>query len=472
MRIDIKSLKIKDLVLNTNAPVSISSEVASEIKNFLNGGQSSVESNILVDGQEHLSVANYLTFLQGLQIPVNNQLLSEYILFPETAQLNIDSIAQEKSIGLNVATPSTNVNSKFQQLTNGMQENEIANFNKLAEILIKIKNLDKDVSGYQSQKTNKESLNSKISELEKSKGNLEQKLASVQSLLDGKTKVESEVLKVQNENAHHKTDEINKIKEERIDQLNQKLSGGFKQASRMAETYQIEPDPIKLKHKWILALVVIQVLASIVYFLISSNIGLLLLGLAVSMTFLVIFVVIQVSNKKEIKKIEQTPVTPIPQGADVQLSTTQAEDMKMVKGAYLNALLAEQENINQNINKSLGGETLENIQSSLKNTISQIEESKKSLEELEKQNIDVDTYYKKRRELDILKIEKENIEFSSNLSVKPDDEYISMLMQGNNQTQNTKVYLPLVIFCKQLRFDEIIEKYNNIRQVVVLYENL
>lgn len=467
MKLFVNKLNVKGLSLDFKTPLNLDRNSLTAALEFFLGKTPAESSESLLDNQQ-TNIGNYLDYINtAFQSNLTPEQLSNYIT---TNKADLESKVEKLSIGQAQEAPKLNAEQKYAILTSGMQQDQINNFNKMADIMVKIKRIEKEVDGYQNQKSNKENLNKKIKENENLKNALEQKLASVQSLLDQKTKVESEISKSSKEIT---TTDISSIKEKRIEELNKNLGNGFKKALASQSQMEESTKNKRLSHIWVEVVGVVQLALFFVYFLVSGNILFLLLGISLGVVITGVFFYLQKDHTNKNNKVEQVAKDEVVQETSVQNISTEAENQNILKSAYLNALNSEKTNIEESITKALENKTYEQVKSELDVAVKNIELSKKELENAEKNALDIDSYYKKRRELDILKIEKENLDFSSKLTSKPDEEYIKLLLGSDSSTTGAKepIYLPLIIIGKAPLFDELIEKYNNIRQIIVLYEN-
>jgi len=464
MKIIVSTLNILNQVTNLDGkPIEVSSVNLLEVIKFFKGEQSSITSSISKDNQivNINNYSNYISQQLGVVLPAN--ILNEYIL--DSTISDFDNIIQNKFIEIDVANNNAStLQSKLTSLTAGFNAEQLVSFNKIADTLIKIKLLDKEILNYQNQKSGKEDADIKLKENEVQKEVLEQKLASVQSLMEHEQSIEAQLAKSPvNSNLNSN---INEIKERRIALRNEELISGFK-TDKKDMFKEIEPIMHnRLKYPLLIAPIVLVVILTLIIFIFTFNIVSLLIGLLVAVVLGFGYIMLQVFSEEHSKPHTKERKEAL---RNEQLNTSDmGEDKDIINHAFHNALLAEQENLNLNIKKSLDNESYESVELKLQNTIKAIEEIKNPTNK-DEQVISVDDYYKKRRELDILKIEKDNLEFSIELPAKPDDEYVDLLM--SSQVSDNKLYLPVIVASKDRIFDEIIEKYNNIRQVIVLYES-
>jgi len=144
------------------------------------------------------------------------------------------------------------------------------------------------------------------------------------------------------------------------------------------------------------------------------------------------------------------------------------EDKLILNNAWSKALVSELKMIDETMKSRLGDKTLEQISLEKQNLLEEQKKLDAQVSETEGKSLNTEEYYKKRRELDILKIEKENIEFSLEGKIKQDIE--DQIAASGDTNIKSEASLPLLFVNCKIE-EQIADYINNIkqtRQVLIL----
>ena len=133
-----------------------------------------------------------------------------------------------------------------------------------------------------------------------------------------------------------------------------------------------------------------------------------------------------------------------------------------MSAAWISALKSEFSIASQTIKSRLNNKSYEEIEMDLQRIEKEIATLNNKMLDLTKKSLTSEEYYKKRRELDILKIEKENLEYtvsSNNQNIENEIEKANEKLNTNrSKTQKIKlliVSLPIFILNLNLATDPI-----------------
>lgn len=273
--------------------------------------------------------------------------------------------------------------------------------------------LEKGIDLYQNGKKNMESKAAEKKQIENDIETIDQKIQSVANLLTKKEEIEKKLAKVNFPG--NKTDlkaQITNLKSKRIDNVINYLKNI---KAKVQNKMQVEDwkDPIDEKIQSInnqiiifLILFLLQGAFSIFTFTISKDSNSWYIGLII-MLVLIFYLIIYNLQSKPFKKLK---ILNRNENFFAGLTGNSREDKFFVDYAFMNAYLAEKNIVEESIKRNLGESNyleLRKQRSRLENLLAGL---KKEETEILENTYSADEYYKKRRELDILKIERENIE--------------------------------------------------------------
>lgn len=370
---------------------------------------------------------------------------------------------------LPVTQPTGDLQTLLEQANEGLSKEDSDKLVRYREANLKIEAMDKEVSSYQTQKKDKEELKKKKESNDNQVKAIEDKLASVNMLIESRDRIKGELDKFRTY-----TDDLNvkrqvdTIKTDRSNKLISDLKSSRKASGINMESEEKESN--LFVGKWILILAFIQVIGSLVLFVTTLQAVQLFIGLFSAIVLTVLMLLVNVSRytyELKDKTFVESNLNGLPY-SPILPKTSPEEDKLILNTAWGNALNEELKLITDTINSRLGGKDLEQL---MKDKEAQLAEQKNLngiLEGAESKNLNTEEYYKKRRELDILKIEKENIEFALEGKMKPEiEKEISSLSSNSVQPKES---LPLILVnCNFLvEINELINNLKQSRQVLVI----
>lgn len=352
----------------------------------------------------------------------------------------------------------TKINSKTQeqkelktQLLNTLDEDQKSKFTRLEEVTDRIGSIQVQVDFYQNEKKIKEELNSNIKKYKIDKENINQMLQSVELLIENR-----ESLNLKLKSFEQFTDSYEKVKElktQKINYLNSKLSLRQTPGSSILEDDSKEGEKKSASLNIFLIIPIINLLVTFVVFLVTYNITILLIGILFTVLLIIIYIVSRFF-KDSLEDIEELNSKAFSQQKDSKEKIAEVEDPNtqlFINSAWANAIKDEIEVIDINITKSLNGKSYDSLKQDLSHLDLNIEKENQKLEELSQKAITSDEYYKKRREIDILKIEKENLEYGLKLEptisnkIQELSKEIENLKLLTEMGQKTNVLVPIFI---------------------------
>lgn len=304
------------------------------------------------------------------------------------------------------------------QLQQSLSEEEKQKFARLQEVESRIKSVQEQVDFYQNEKKLKDEINKEIKSLKTEQDTISQMLKSVELIITKKNELQS---KIDSFNSAAPTkEEVTDLKSKKIEFTNTNLS-----SKRNAPIINSEEDENKRQRIFevnpTVVLAILNIVITIIGFLYSYSFSVLLAG----MVFSVILSLLYVISRFYKDALEGLPASEDDLALSAQMvpdatSAAQVDNVRnyldpnsqlFINSALLNALKSEVALLDQNIERNLNGKSYEALQTDLKDISSKLTQKNTEIEELSSKAITSDEYYKKRREVDILKIEKENIEF-------------------------------------------------------------
>ncbi len=349
-------------------------------------------------------------------------------------------------------------------LTNDNDKNKLSRY---IEISYRINNIEKEIEGLKKNKDNRELNEKLLKDKEKHLEQLKQKVSSTTELLTSKEQLESRYKNsigslINNKNIEQLkldkyTQTINQLENVKREQINNVYRGE-------------DNKEFKLRYKWLLLFIVIEVVVGGYLTILTSSLTTLLASLTILISMILIYITLQIigykkENFRKKNKYEDNIKV------NVIASNNNLNELETFKASAIsNAIKLEIDKVNNLITQQLGGRDIDKINKDIKSLEREIE----ILKSLNDNNINnQDEMYKKRREVDILKIEKENIDNSTTLKNISINNLVGMYKDNiDKEMKSEKVELELPVFVVQFnhQFDEIVEKYKNIRQVILINE--
>lgn len=200
-------------------------------------------------------------------------------------------------------------------------------------------------------------------------------------------------------------------------------------------------------------LLIIQIIFGILTLILSRDVKSWFFSLAIFLSLIILLIIYNLLGPKTSKRVLLNSFDAGSQAKIPQVSFLTQEDKIFVNNAYLNAYRSELETINKSMQKALGTDgSFIDLKAMVQSTEGKLVQLENEISKINHDMYTTDEYYKKRRELDILKIEKENLEFSWG---KEDQPYLSRLKSAFKETnvgltlseQGTRVWegYPVVI---------------------------
>lgn len=406
---------------------------------------------VFVDNQEvQKNIFEQLSEILGMQVDL--ALWSKSVV--DCVKNNIENLDTLKS--LLPQESQGDATSLITQASEGLSKEESEKLTRLRETTKKIKTMEGEVGSYQNQKKNKEELKKTKDKIDLDIKALEDKLSSVNMLTESQTRLKGELEKFSNitsdSTVHQK---VEKIKELRSFGQTSSLKNMRKIGGVHMETEEKEGSLIT--GKWMIILVIAQLIFSLLFFIITLQLVQLLIGIFSAVVIIILMLLVNVNKYtftyRTRLQSEEAIVMPVSQ------KTNPDEDQLILNTAWSKALKAEYDVMTATITARLGDKTLEQIMAEKQALVEEQKKQEVQVSDMDSKSLNTEEYYKKRRELDILKIEKENIEFSLEGKLKPEIEsQIEALSSGSNQTQ-----LPLLLVnCKFV--NDVTDFVNNLKQ--------
>lgn len=310
------------------------------------------------------------------------------------------------------------------------EEGIVKKIRKYIELKQKEDSIETEVNNYKSSKDEIEKLKLEISNLEKGNKSSQDMYDSLKSLISSKSELEEAIKKYEN----YKTP----IPEgEKLDEIERRYNELFEQKKVPQNVSKSLNNAVKntLRGRGIVVMFFVQILLTSLFFILSQNLLILILGAIIILELLVSLAVINYFSPND---FDQSIVEIEP---EINISQQRGDNsQRYVNSAIYSSLEQEYRRVLEAIEKRLKGKSLETL--SL-----EINQSKRKHLELQEKlgkapsKLSQDEYYKLRRELDILKIEVEGIEYdkSLNLDLEKLRKYLNIL-----KVKNTNI-LPIII---------------------------
>lgn len=304
------------------------------------------------------------------------------------------------------------------QLQQSLSEEEKQKFARLQEVESRIKSVQEQVDFYQNEKKLKDEINKEIKSLKTEQDTISQMLKSVELIITKKNELQSKIDSFNS--AAPSKEEVTDLKSKKIEFTNTNLS-----SKRNAPIINSEEDENKRQRIFevnpTVVLAILNIVITIIGFLYSYSFSVLLAGMIFSVILSLLYIIsrfykdalegLPASEDDLALSAQMVPnVAPVAQVDNVR-NYSDPNSQLFINSALLNALKLEIDLLGRNIEKNLNGKSYETLQADLKDISSKLAQKNTEIEELSSKSITSDEYYKKRREVDILKIEKENIEF-------------------------------------------------------------
>ncbi len=311
---------------------------------------------------------------------------------------------------------------------------QVSQLDKKMEIESKIKNIQEEIDFYQNEKKMREELNSKIEKAKRDKEKSAQMLESVKFLIANRDQVIGEINKFGNL-AHDPAlnEKIINLKQGRVEKIKNFLLKS-KRRNQVPESIVNEEDDHhgrRLYAKSLIILMLIQLIISIVLYFSSFEQRIIVLGFISILLIAIMLGLVNLFKTHTSVHLKNT----VGIEAEPKLFNSN-EDRLFVDAAWVNALRSELESLESIIQKRLNGKTIQESFEESKKLEMEYNSVGSELEKIQNRSLTSEEYYKKRRELDILKIEKENLDYSLNDDIKAVD--TTEVMDINSELEKVK----------------------------------
>lgn len=444
----------------TNSELKFKINDSEEVQLNKDYGSNSVQ--ILLNGT--VSNQGFFELLsEKLKTPIDK--VSWMKLVIDFVKNNINTIEDlQKFLPAN-SQPGKNIDELITKASEGLTKEESDKLVRLRETNLKIKAMDAEVGSYQNQKKNKEDVKKNKEKIDRDVKELEDKLSSVNMLIESQKRLQNELEKFSNITSDSSIPQkVDNIKENRSKNLSSSLKTIRKSAGVHMESEEKEGS--LLIGKWMIGLVVLQLIFSLLFFIITLQLIQLLIGIFSAIVILILMLLVNVNRYSyEYKGRFQTVDQAVPLSVH---KSNPDEDKLILNNAWSKALTSELQMINETMKSRLGDKTLEQISLERQNLLEEQKKLETQISETEGKSLNTEEYYKKRRELDILKIEKENIEFSLEGKIKNEIEDQIAASAGNETKSEPQ--LPLIfVNCKiEEQIADFINNIKETRQVLIL----
>lgn len=354
------------------------------------------KTNLLVDKN---TITN--RFIKSENIESSNSKLDELtITIDPTLEQRVENVSKELEVQKN------NINTT-------LSPDQKEKYTRLQELEGRLTEIQSQIEYYQSEKKIREEVNQNIKKFTTEKDNISQMLKSVEVMINSKKELE---LKLESYKKNLQSAEVvTQLKASKVSNLNTKLAQSKQQAISFEE--EIPDKKFKININIPLALVILNVFITLLGFIYSYSFTLLLIGTITSVILMFLYLASRFFYDS-LDGIGIARSVNIQEPTQIEENAKQEEDPNtslFINTAFANALNNELNILVNNINKNLNGKTYEELALELNNIDSLVKKEEEKLSQLNAKSITSDEYYKKRREADILKIERENIEYGLKL---------------------------------------------------------
>jgi hypothetical protein len=343
-----------------------------------------------------------------LSIQMNPSNWSKLLIDLQTTKVESSNILSDlaRSIDKNfkqafISSSTVNLNLNADQLK--MKE-------RYDEINSRIETLEKELeSNVEGGKKEKE-LKAEISSLESEINTLNASISSVTDLIKKRDGVVAELKKLEPLSSDSKLiQKVEKIKRRRLERLFTYLTN---LSSRLGNKFSNNDlvDKTTSKEsiiKFLLILVIAQLLSSIALYLYSLNNQIVYISLIGLIAQGILVTLVNIAKFQEATSIEDLSIEILENSEDIG---TERENKFLINSAWINALKKELESIEKTIKVNLKDQELVQVKGEIEQKQQRIENLRKELSGLGNASLTQEDYLKKRRNLDILKIERENLQ--------------------------------------------------------------
>lgn len=394
----------------------LNSNVISEITFLIEGAKISLiknhiskSSQVLVNGNLlNKNLIDTLSEHLGTTITINNW-KSFFVNAQNFNEAQIYEQLQKIKFENTEANPEELDNLKNQLLSN-LSATDKDKVERLIDISLRIEKIDKDIASYQNQKQSKDDADKKLKDIENQANILTEKSASIKLLMENIKKIDSQLSKFGDLAANKNiVNQVQSLKEQRMSKrLTDMVNSKKTPAAIVRKAVQMGNSAIQGRELIVLAF--IQLFITIILYLTSSEIQIVTLGI-LSLIIISISTFVLNIGKQE---VNNSVVQLDDNQSTVQSDVTQDKklDSFFINIAWVNALKSERQSLNEIVTHRLGGKNYEEFHKELQEVSLAKEKLVSEKETANKGILSSEEYYKRRREVDILRIEKENLEHS------------------------------------------------------------
>jgi len=479
------------LTSNFSAPIDIHGSLLPIIHNdFTNFNNIAVPGNVVSriniksKDAEYEIIRDYVK--KSIVVSKNGQIIPENILSILSVDLENELTNNQLSYNfLNFESIQINSLNDFQKLfgTSGNQtlnkadfsDEELRKISRLTEVKLRIKGLDEDVGFYQNKRKSQQELEKELENLEKENEINVEKLKSVSSLIEVRKKIMTDLQKFGNMASDVQLEQkVQQLKRSRLSQVLSFLLGIKNHTTHIVSQAMDEERAIILVAKGLLLLPFIQVFISLSLYLLSRENKVLYLGFITLLLNILLFILINVLRDRKVNNlVERSNDSKLSFAAIAKQFENRDQEKFFVNAAWITALKQETQTIENTISNNLKGKKYVQIEEELKNSKEKLKSVKQKLENLNNKSVSSEEYLKKRRELDMLQIEKDNLIAILNKNIKFDEKAIF----DNNGVGRSNVdnKLPVILVnigslsqSIKTKVDDYIQMLKESQQIIVI----
>ncbi|MCA9378963.1 hypothetical protein KC640_00905 [Candidatus Dojkabacteria bacterium] len=333
---------------------------------------------------------------------------------------------------------STNIKSELLALGD-------ENIAKILELNGKISALDSQLGGQK----RKDEITLSLGEIEKELADAEERIASVGDLVTKKDNIDATLAKFGEMVQKDLEGESVKLREQltalRRQQLDEVVAGSKVIMPAGAES----EDLVSKRHGiWgvpLLGMMVISIVASIVAYLLKNNPALIVTGVAAAVVQLIIFVLINMLPLSVSISLVNKQGTPSLAGKNPEVDGKWKAALHQIESffvgkAWVNALKSESEEVGAMVSKRLDGQSIADLENAKKLLGQNVANLRQEVDKLADAEIPPQEYLEKRRELDMLKLDKTRVE--RDLRAREDYETIADKLASLGSEEVASVELP------------------------------
>lgn len=316
------------------------------------------------------------------------------------------------------------IESVKNSIESSLTEEQKDKYSRLTELNSRLNSIQNQIDSFQGSKKSKEDITANIKKYNTDKSTIKQMMESVGLLIKTRDELKQKVLSYNH--LIQDADKVNQLKQQKMQFQNSQLFTKTQSAINNSEDDAVSSNS-KFKLSIIPILLFLNIAISIVGFLYSYDFNVLVVAVVSTVILMTAYIVSKFfsdsledlnedSSRAEVIDIKQESNPLAKEDPNAQL---------FINSAWVNALNNELSAVEQNIQKNLNGKDYESIKNELQQIENLIVQEEKKLTDLSANSITSDEYYKKRREADILKIERENLEFGLKIDSNLTEQRIS-----------------------------------------------